>query len=99
MPQRARRVGYEQVPDLNMVVTAWSSEGIFSAIDGDDPPIPRAPEVPFEQVCIVPLLGDDVLQLRCSVCVRKNTKTNGVDAVSEILKQVGGAPTRDLWVP
>ena len=82
------------MPDPNM--TATRPRGVFSTIYREDLPIPCAPDVPFEQGCIGPLLGNDVLQLPHSVVVGLDAEANRVEPVSEFFEHVGGASSRNL---
>lgn len=94
MPQRVRRVGCGQIPDLNAV--AARPRGYISTIDGEDVPVPRFPDIPFEQGRVGPLLGNDGLQLPHLVFVRLDAEANGIEPVSEVFIDVGSTPTFDL---
>ena len=93
MPQRARRAGRERMPDPNAIATM---EGVSSTINGEDLPIPCTSDVPFEQVCVGPLLGNDILQLPHCVFVGLDTEADRVDPVPKFSEHVGSTSTSDL---
>jgi len=70
--------------------------GVSSTIDGENIEIPCGPDIPFEQVCASPLLGNDVLQLPPSVLIRLDAEACRVSPVSEFFERAGSASTRDL---
>ena len=82
------------MPDLNAMATRPG--GVFSTVDGENLEIPCAPDIPFEQVCAGPLLGNDVPQLPHSVYIGLNAEADRVSPVSEFFKHVGSTSTRDL---
>lgn len=95
MPQHLRRIDRERIPDLNTVATRpqGGPGGYFSTTDREYLPISYGPNVPFEQVCVGPLLGNDVLQLRHAVFVGLDAEADRVDSVSVFLIHIGSTPT------
>jgi len=91
--QRARQEGGEQMPDLNAM--AARPRGVFSTADGKNLEIPCAPDVPFEQVCASPLLGNDVPQLPHLVLSRLDAETDRVSSISELFERAGSTSTCD----
>lgn len=81
-------MGHEQVPGLGaMVARPWDRKR-FPTADEEDHQISVAADVPLEHICACPLLGDGVLQLRASVCVRLDAGPESVEPISEVLKHV-----------
>jgi len=70
--------------------------GVFSTIDEENLPIPCAPNVPFEQVCVSPLLGNDVLQLPHIVFLGLDAEADRESPVSEVIENAGITSSRNL---
>jgi hypothetical protein len=97
MPQRARRVGCGRVPDRNVMATR--PREYFSTIDGKDLPIPCTPNVPLEQVCVGPLLGNDIFQLPHVIFVGLDAEADRVEPISEFFEHVESTPACNLQSP